>query len=132
MASLLTFIRCEGRRHIGRYTTSSSTLLPSAAMEDISVGQDKKKSVYMVSDVDFRNLLEAHEDVARDSLEGEVDLVQTSPLFNVRNKCSLDSSPNEILMPEDMSDFADFASQVMTAGTHGHVFCAYIQFHKWF
>lgn len=50
------------------------------------------KSVCMVDDVDFGDLLEAHKDVAGASLEGEIDLDLVDPLYDVRNERSMDNS----------------------------------------
>lgn len=43
----------------------------------------------MVYDVDFRDLLETHDDVADDSLERTINLVLTDPPYNGSNERSM-------------------------------------------
>lgn len=51
------------------------TLPPDAVRQDTSLVRHEINSVYIVYDVDFHNLLEAHQKVACDSLNRKVDLV---------------------------------------------------------
>lgn len=93
--------------------SAASTLLPVPAKEAMAIVLDEMKFVCMAQDVYSRYLLEAHRDVTGESLEGMVDLVLTAPLYNVRNKCSMDKSSHEMFKHEGMSAFVEFACQEM-------------------
>lgn len=58
----------------------------------MSMFLDYMKSISMVYEWSFRDLLEAHEHVVGDLLERKVDLDITSPLYHVRNERPMDNS----------------------------------------
>lgn len=84
----------------------------------------------MVHDVDFRDLLEAHDAGVADSEKGEVDLVLPYPPYNVWNERSMNNSWHDLFTPKDLSDFVELARLVMTAGAHRNVFSSCMQCSK--
>lgn len=72
---------------------ADSVLLLDAGKEYMLIVLDDRRSFCMVYDVDLRDLLEACEDVAGDSLEGTIDLVLAVSRYNVRNKRRVDHFP---------------------------------------
>lgn len=64
-------IRCERKYILDNNAPPSSTQFSEAAEEAMSLVPDEMKSVCMFHDVEFRDLLEAHEDVAVNLLEGK-------------------------------------------------------------
>lgn len=94
----------------------------------MSVVLYKMKSVGIVYDMHIWDFLDAHEDVAGASPNENVDIVLTSPLYNVKNEHSIDTSSNDILMAEDMSDFVELERQLMATEAHEHAPCSWMQF----
>lgn len=78
----------------------------------------------MEYDVEFWDLVEVHDDVKGDSLEGMVDLVLAEHSYNMRDKCSMDSFLHNTLKAEGMSDFVLLAHQAMDAGAQKTCFCS--------
>lgn len=73
-------MRCEKEEYVLKnIAPASSTLLPDALKEPMSIFLDVMKSICKCYEKYFRNLLKAPEDVASDSLEGEVDLALADP-----------------------------------------------------
>lgn len=101
----------------------SSTLFLDAANEAMAIVLDEKRSVRTVYEVEVRGPLETDEDLERQLLHGKVDLVQTNPPYNVRNKSDINSCLHDIFTPKDMSDFGQFACEVIAADAHRHVSC---------
>lgn len=88
---------------------------------------DDMKSICVVYDVNFRNLLRTSEDVEGASLEGNVNITLTDPPFNVWNERNMGNSWRYIFILEHMNEFLELERQVMVAGAHEHVFCSCIQ-----
>lgn len=78
-------------------------LLPDKAKVAMSSVVDDMKSVPMIRDVDFSDLLGAHADFPADSLEGKVDLVLAESTNNMRNERSRDNSLRRLFILEAMS-----------------------------
>lgn len=79
---------------------ASSTLLADAVKEAMSVLLDEMKSNCMLNDLDFWDPLEAHEAVARASLEEKVDMVLIDHSYNVNIEGSMDNSLHKTFTPE--------------------------------
>lgn len=99
--------------------------------KSISIVLDKMKPVCMDYDAYIPDLLEEHEDIAGNSLEEKVDLL-TYPPFVLRNENSNDSYSHDIFTFANMSNFVDFAHQVMAVRAQGHVLCSWMQLQKWY
>lgn len=83
-------------------------------------------------DVDFRNVLEEHELVAGEKMNGKVDLVLADHPYNVRRDREERNADHYVSALEDIKDMASVLEEVMKPEGHGDWFCSVLQFAIWY
>lgn len=87
----------------------------------MSIVLSEMKSFCRVYDVEFQDLLEAHEDVSSKSLEGMIDFVLTDLPCNGRTERSTDISSRDIFKSEDIRNFVKLVHRVIAPAANGYV-----------
>ena len=79
----------------------------------------------------FQEVVEVHEAIALEELEGVVQLLLTDPPYNIRRIRGDENSDYDAMTVEDMMEFVDLVGTVLRAGGHGIIFCSYQQHRRW-
>lgn len=74
--------------------------------------------------MDCGDVVDTHEDVAGEFLNGKVYFVLADPWYNVMYERNMNHFLHEVFTPEDMSKLVELRRQVLAAGAHGCVFCS--------
>lgn len=117
----------ERRDELDDIVPAASTLVPEQANDNMSVVREAINSIFTVFDVEFRNLVETHEDVTSAFLFGNTNLVLTEPSYEVTYERNMDQSSHDVVAPGDMSDVVVLGRQVL-ARAHRHALCLWRQF----
>lgn len=79
----------------------------------------------------FQEIVEVHEAIALEELEGMVQLVLTDPPYNIRRVRGDENSDYDHMTVQDMMEFVDLVGLVLRPGGHGIIFCSYQQHRRW-
>lgn len=85
------------------------------------------KSVCVVYNVPFQDLLEAVEQACEDTSKGGHAVICRPP-YNTRRSAELSDSEYDEINRQDMSHFSEFISALMNLGPHGHMFYFALRF----
>lgn len=79
-------------------------------------------------DLGIEEVVESHEKMMGESLDGKVDLFCTYRPCKVRSCQNMSKSEYDAFRNTDMEDMVDLIQEVMKKGSLGHVFCSELQF----
>lgn len=90
------------------------------------------RSVCSVCDTDLRRLFKLHAMGIGDSLLGNVDLVLSDPLYNVRSNTGKANSEIDLFTLDDIRDSFERCTAFRALTAYGNRFCAWVQFGRWY
>lgn len=99
---------------------------------DMDVMKSTLQTVCSVNNMDFRNLVEQHGDVAWERINSSVDFVQSHPHYNRQRELGEANSAQDSFAEANMVVSVSVCRDIMREGPHVHNFCSTIHSGDWY